>query len=402
MNRRNKFLSLMGTLMILLIVLFLIIPIEMNKTGTRYIQSEKDEIRAYYTALYFDGTGEGNCIALENNIGYVSFDLMNYIDEDVTERDIEYEIKTIHTFYDAGGNEINNENITEETDLYVLDVWKTPKKIGNDTYKYEINVVQSTGDTVKRNYDGTEQDYYFFEYEKGDSGAIGKKHNTTIKVERTTQNSIEGPEYFSIVVQLVKPYREVFIINMVISDRLISFSNYTDDNFGINIEKLQIQTANIFKYTSDNSDRVVSSGSNEQIIKKFTSKAFRVTLSWDNMLLDEARLKYLHKDIFKFTESEASNIDIAEIYILSLSQSDNHGEMTLYVPQGSDFTLNFMPISNEYYVYAKIEIVDNDQNNNYVLYDKSFAGYTDAEIISEGTYKDFVLVASNDKNSIVH
>ena len=47
-------------------------------TLTRYIKREQDEIKAYYTSLYFDTNGNGKTIALENNVGHIVVD--NYME----------------------------------------------------------------------------------------------------------------------------------------------------------------------------------------------------------------------------------------------------------------------------------------------------------------------------------
>lgn len=52
---------------------------------------------------------------------------MNYIGEDVTQRDIEYIIEKPSKFYNSKGEVM--ENPSGEEDLYVLDVWGKPKKL---------------------------------------------------------------------------------------------------------------------------------------------------------------------------------------------------------------------------------------------------------------------------------
>ena len=92
MKERRRFFVLAGILLVMIMV-FTSIVLVSDYTKTRLIQRKQDEVKAYYTALYFDATGEGSAIALDNSVGYFTFDLMNYIGEDVTERDIVYEIK---------------------------------------------------------------------------------------------------------------------------------------------------------------------------------------------------------------------------------------------------------------------------------------------------------------------
>ena len=107
MREKKRFLVLAGILFTISL-LYVALTIAGNYTKTRLIQRKEDEVKAYYTALYFEGTGEGSAIALDNSIGYVTFNLMNYIDEDVTERDIVYEIATRDNFYTDTGEKIPN------------------------------------------------------------------------------------------------------------------------------------------------------------------------------------------------------------------------------------------------------------------------------------------------------
>ena len=71
--------SLIATLILVYISSAWLLP-----TLSRYIKRTQDEIRAHYTALYFASTGEGKTIAMEDGIGYIDFDLRNYVGENVT------------------------------------------------------------------------------------------------------------------------------------------------------------------------------------------------------------------------------------------------------------------------------------------------------------------------------
>lgn len=359
-------------------------------TNTRYIKKETDEIRGYYTSLYFQGTGEGNCIVLENQIGYTSFELMNYIGEDVTKRDIEYNIRTLDTYYDKAGNVISP---TDEADLYVKDVWGNPKQIARNTYKYEIEVVNNTGEAGNGGSTGGD---YMFSYQQNGNNGIGKKHSVTLKVERKSEyGDVDKIENISIVVELKKPYKEVYIINMVVVNRLIAFTNLETTQFEVPLQSLNIQTADVF--TRDVTiDGVVSS---------ITSKAFKVTLSWENLILDKRDVGILH-NVTTIDEimaaingtSDASNIDISKAYIIGLTYdtSDNSkGELQLYIPQSSSFNIDFFPTDKTYSVYAKVEILS---NSDYTIYNEAYGGYTDSEF----SLNDSIYVLGNDKDKLIH
>ena len=85
----TKRIIVLGSIFLLLICVYLFSS-GLRTTISRYIKREQDEIKAYYTSLYFASDGEGKSLAVESNVGYVEFSLMNYIGEDVTQRDIEF------------------------------------------------------------------------------------------------------------------------------------------------------------------------------------------------------------------------------------------------------------------------------------------------------------------------
>ena len=204
-------------------------------TFSRYIKRTEDEIRAYYTSLYFASTGEGKTIALEDGEGYIDFDLRNYIGEDVTQRDIIYTISKPSEFYDASGNVITEPS---GQDLYVLDVWGNPQKIENSSYLYDVEIVQNNGEMVS-------EGVYTFTYEKLGAGAKGKVHTLTCKIKARNGHAPKD-DRISIVVQLTKPYKEVLIINMNISNRLITFSHKEIAVFNVPFDKIYVQTADLF------------------------------------------------------------------------------------------------------------------------------------------------------------
>ena len=197
---------------------------------------------------------------------------------------------------------------------------------------------------------------------------------------------------------------------MTISERLIVFSNNVVTELENTIEELSIQTADIYShiYKKDLDDNYVSSprtfstpklGANgeqekiegvlQYITKTATSKPLQVTLTWDNLIFNEVLTSYF-----------PTGVVVTDLTTLS---SDN-GSVTLLIPQGSDFKLQFYATDATYQVDAKVEIYDSDVDG-YVIYDKFFGGYTDTEITikSDGaSSNDSILVLNNTKQGLVH
>lgn len=358
MVEKKKFISLSVVLLVLIAVLLGIVVNIKNSTSTRYIKREKDEVKAYYTSLYMDATGEGNGIILENNVGSTSFEFKNYIDEDVTKRNIEYKIDTVSEFYDKSGNIISD---PYGKDLYVLDLWGQPTKIENDTCKYEVSIESNNGQVA-------ENGNYLFEYEERGSSAVGKTHKITLRLERKASASItpiSNIEKLSIVIQIIKPYKTIYVINMFVSNRLILFSDLDIELFEMPFKALQIQTANFFNYT-----RLTS------FSEMNTSKAFKLTVDWNGLILNENTLKNIHNNIFDLLgTTDASNLDISKPYIVQLDQDSDKGTLVIYVPQSSNFNLNFFTRLDNYEVKVKVEIYCEDTKEYEGYTSDTFGGY---------------------------
>lgn len=365
MEQKRKFYAL-TIMLIVLLGIGIIFTLVLEKTSTRYIQRQKDEIRGYYTSLYFDSQVSGSGVVLENNEGWVDLTLMNYKDNHVTKRDITYTIPTINTFYNQQGKPI--EIVDGSQDLYVLDVWKKPKMVGVDTYKYDVNVLANDA-TIDEN-----TGEYIFRYENRDESSdegIGKKHHITVQLKRKQDApKMTNAEHVSIVIQLQKPYKEVYIIDLTISNQLIVFSHTTNQVLGVDFNMVHIQTANIFSHLQEEttSNSILRVNENNQ---PFSSKAFLVQLSWRGMLLDKSSLIPLHNGaempIWKNINQEYG-LDITEPYIVHVEQSDSGGTLSIYVPQASDFDLRYLPVDSTYQLQAMIYIYD-EVEKTYVLYD---------------------------------
>lgn len=366
----------MKKIIILIGIIFLLVLFSslLAITTARYIKREKDAIIASYTALYMTNDGENRVVALEDNVGYMSFHLMNYDGEDVTKRDIVYSIKAPDTFYDEKGNEIEKSKYSIASSFYVLDVWGKPQAIGKDTYKYNIEVTSNSG---KKNNDGD----YVLEYETTDNNDIGKTHDIVLKIERTSEEDFFGNENISIVVQLSKPYKEVYIFDINITNYLIAFSSNAKQKFEIDYRTLYIQSINSYAY--------VGSEKRKKNGYTFLPNAIKLTITWNDLLLDLNALYDLHLYDGNFIES--SNIDITKPFIVSINNSQK-GSLVIYVPQASDFSLDFLEYGNNINLSVKVEVyVTTTSDEKYVIYDSSLGGYN---VDERGMY--YIIGGNND------
>ena len=378
--------SALSMILVFLIVIYLF-DVGLLSTISRYIKREQDEIVAYYTALYLDTDGMGKTIAFENKEGYVDFNLMNFIGEDVTQRDIEYTIKKPEVFYDENGAVIADPSSTDIDDIHVLDVWGEPKKVQRNTYLYAVEITENSGEHIGDN-------KYKFTYEKLGSSGVGKTHHITLKLKRTSGDDDFSTENVSIVVQLEKPYKEVFIIDVVASSKLVTFSTTDIDHYENTFNSINVQSADLYAYTKSGVKRadVVIEGKTYE----YTSKAFKLTFTWEGFILDENGLEGIQFGTNGSPDNNGSGsninndayyLDIDRPVISKIDATLNKGELVIFVPQGSSFSLNFLPFIGEesnYKIDVKIEIcLKSEGLTLFELYNSDFFGYNH----DEGTKK---------------
>ena len=348
---------------ILLLTLFLTVvslfQVLIYPSMARYIKQERDRLVARYTALYLTTNGEGKTISLEKKgdtyEGFMSFDLMNYKDEDVTRRDIVYTIDTLVNtdFYDSTGNKITK---PEGKDLYVLDLWGEPVNIGDDTYKYKVSMesVVEEGKAFDLKSD------IKFTYKKNWDQDIGSIHSLNIKVEREADyGELNGVENISIIVQILKPYKQVFVINVSLSNYLIMFSETDYSQFELDFKRVYVQSANIYRYFKGTD--TLKKYPNMKPIYEISSKALKVVISWDeNYRINLHDVDDLHIGIGDYKD----NIRIDKPFIDA--SSITRTSLTIYVPQGSDFYLEFYKINQNIYsqIYAYVEVLSGNIGSN--------------------------------------
>ena len=421
-DRSSKNLFILGTLITSLILVY-ISTVWLLPTLTRYIYREQDEIKAYYTALYFASNGDGKTIAMENNEGYVEFDLRNYIDENVTQRNIVYHISKPTEYYDKYGKPIDNvEKHLEDPNnqLYVLDVWKNPKLISRSTYYYNVSIEKNTGEEAPEDMIGNESKtlkHYLFRYEKLGTSAVGKTHTVTCKIESTRDNELQE-DTISLVVQLTYPYKEVLIINMKVSNRLVTFAHGETTLFDINFDQLYIQSSDLYANYKNDQNTIRTAYVDNDTHYEYTPYAFKLTITWSGYVLDEENLEGIHlgtssslgadkysdslsnndqrSEIYPNPEGDKPYIDIDKSTIVKIdsdysTETGHTGELIIFIPQSTDICLLFLKTATKGTVDVKVEayvkLVDNNTTTEgYELYEQNiFGGY----VHTDGKYNLF-------------
>ena len=371
----------------LALILLIAVQIIFLPTVARYVKQESDKIVASYTSLYMSSDGEGKVVSVEDKLGYLNLKLMNYEDSNVTQRDIEYTVSRPTIFYKANGEAIASSEIETylaadpSNQLHVLDVWNQPQVVGRDTYKYIQSIASSDGETTTNT--NTPGDDYLFSYEKLNNSAVGKIHNLLIEFNRDRGTDFKGTEDVSIIVQLSKPYKEVFIINVKISDKLIVFSNTDALVYETTFQRLYIQSADIFSHykgTTEILRKYNKRGTTKAQAQyvQIAPRALLVTFKWDNFYFDVNCLKDYHlpNDNIPGINSDAGNIDISKPYVSNLDIANK--TLVMYVPQGSNFYLDFLQIDKDTIstvdVRIEVTIIDGG-NKSFDIYDEIYGGY---------------------------
>lgn len=368
MDRRRLFSRLFTMMFTLIVFLFLFYSNALSTTTSRFVKQEKDEILAKYTALYFRTSIEKASIAYENGNAYVSFDVFNYEGTWVTQRDIEYKVRIDEVdYYTEKGDKVTS---GYDGKIYVKDVWGNPVLVGKDTLNYTSSIVDYNGETYER--DGKINN--LFTYEQLGATGVSKTHSLTVKLTRNDKDdSIDGEEHVSLVIELIRPYRQIYVIELIISDKIITFSNNNVSKFETDLEELRCQTINMFSHYYNGNERIVKSDNASYKDKKYLSNAVMLEFVFDGLYLDENELNKLHIVPNGFS----SNIDISQPYVImqdgdAVKYNGTVGTLRMYVPQASDFSLYFLPVADNYYVKVNIKAM---LEIGYTLYDTNLGGY---------------------------
>ena len=194
--------------------------------------------------------------------------------------------------------------------------------------------------------------------------------------------------------QLEKPYKEVFIIDIVASSKLVTFSTTDIVHYENTFNSINVQSADLYAYTKSGDKRadvVIGDKTYE-----YTSKAFKLTFTWEGFILDENGLEGIQFGTNGSPDNNGSGsninndayyLDIDRPVISKIDATLNKGELVIFVPQGSSFSLNFLPFIGEeskYKIDVKIEIcLKSEGLTLFELYDSAFFGYNH----DEGTKK---------------
>lgn len=352
-NIKIKLAILIVAILCVIIAQFAILP-----TLSRFRKVTSDEVRAYYTALYIDQDASGKVIAVEEQPdgsyeGDFSINISNFIGEDVTERDIEYKIYQKEILGPSNG------------EYYVLGTWNEHVPVETATLGYEINI-KNEGVTEMTAATHILPILY-------NSGEVpqGVTNSHIIHIKRPSATikpwaSSDEIERISIVIEINEPYRDVVVIDLLVSTKLIVYSTQKINKFGFEAERLYVQTASSWKEI--NYDNNIG----------FKTDAFKVIIKWDNYRIDNSFEK-----IFKHVPEGTGNFDsryIDQVYYefddATGNNVTNNNYLILYVPANSDFYIDFYKFDSSgtksIMAYNALML---QSTGAYAAYDETYNGY---------------------------
>lgn len=362
----TKLTVLISLLTVVILLQFLILP-----TVSRLRDVHLDEVRGYYTALHLSHDGEGKVVALEEQYvgdtpngykGSFSFTINNFDNDGITQRDISYKIYTKEIQKDSNG------------DYYVTGVWGRKIDIKPATVNYTVNIVGegSTQETA------TEHNLESYATIDPDSDPVGTSASHMIEIHRKP----DAPEWdenneveeITIVIELISPYHEIFVANILVSPRLIVYSISKVDKFHTTAYRLHIQTASSFKK--------ITSGDNS-----YLPDAFRVILNWDGLYFDNT-----FNEILKHTGSgqpDPTKISTPTLIIPNLITTQK--TLQMYIPAGADFYIDFYSNGSgtpQIYTYAELKNSDSKKYSAYTKYDYNVNRTFDVNVLIGETEKN--------------
>ncbi len=235
------------------LALSIILLISIGTSLSKFIMEEKDNITGGYTDFILEHDGNGKSIILQKDsnsndyIGYIEFNVYNYRDEQVSARDVKFNFATPTDDELSAGA--------------VDDGWGTsiPIKVPTHKGKYQAEIV------------GQQDSYYTLE---------GNTKNTISVRLQVTYTPVAGDDlvsgdfidHISMILITTDPYESRQVIDVNISNSLISFGIIEKNYFDFSERQVTINTSSDFSADSSNYNA-------------------KLEFYYSNVIFDEARFK---------------------------------------------------------------------------------------------------------------
>lgn len=313
---------------ILLILSFLLL-IFIGTSLSKFILNKSDNITGGYTDFILEHDAEGKTAILQKEnetiyTGYVEFNVYNYRDEKVSARNVIYDLRLPEP------QEISNG--------YVDDGWgnniliNKPKASG----EYDVTIESTGGDkTLNENVKESE--------------AVRIKINYTLG-QNDDLESLDFSDKISIILETSEPYSSRQVINVDVSNSLLSFNVVSKNYFGFTEETVTINTAADLSPNNDNIfSKVEFSYSGITFDEsRFITENSNVELSISNNIITISNIRPSSQLILHFYTSKSS--------ILTVKAFSNQNDTT---PYKSVSGLGKCDANGVYVVYSNVAVYGN-------------------------------------------
>ena len=318
-NNKNTSLLIMFFMAIILVVFA-------SASLAKYAFTFNQQMVGHYVDYRIAHDGEGRSAILEtvnvttsedssyqyDYVGYIVLSVTNVVDGQVSQRDIDFSLRT------PTKDEIING---------VADAWKNVYSVESTSKNYEVEIVNSQGnimDTSSNEY----KELTHFEERVEDTSSL----NLTIRRRVNDKNGadvaeLSSMEKITIVLETSTPYKDLQIFNIIVTNNLKMMSVHEDNYFGFEQVEVDIKTSKFYTISHNNSTME-------------SLRPVKVELSVTNLTFDYER--FILSVEGNYAELTDTNTFTNGYYFTRVNGVIT--KITLFIPAGSELKLYFYKV----------------------------------------------------------
>ena len=316
-NNKNTSLLIMFFMAIILVVFA-------SASLAKYAFTYNQQLVGHYVDYRIAHDGEGRSAILEtvnvttsedssyqyDYVGYIVLSVTNVVDGQVSQRDIDFSLRT------PTKDEIKNG---------VEDAWKNVYSVESTSKNYEVEIVNSQGNIMDTN---EYRELTHFEERVEDTSSL----NLTIRRRVNDKNGaavaeLSSMEKITIVLETSSPYKDLQIFNIIVTNNLIMMSVHEDNYFGFEQVEVDIKTSKFYTISQNNSTME-------------SLKPVKVELSVTNLTFDYER--FILSVEGNYAELTDTNTFTNGYYFTRVNGVIT--KITLFIPAGSELKLYFYKV----------------------------------------------------------
>lgn len=320
MKRKNN----KNTSLLIIFFMAIILVVFASASLAKYAFTFNQQMVGHYVDYRISHDGDGRSAILEtvntttsedgtyqyDYVGYIVLSVTNVVDGQVSQRDIDFSLRT------PDKDEIKNG---------VEDAWKNVYSVESTSKNYEVEIVNSQGNIMDTN--STEyKNLTHFDERVEDTSSL----NLTIRRRVKDKNGdaiddLSSMEKITIVLETSTPYNDLQIFNIIVTNNLIMMSVLEDTYFGFEQVEVDIKTSKFYSIAENNSTME-------------SLRPVKVELSITNLTFDYERFILSVEGNY----AELSNTNtFTNGYYFTKDANGVITKITLFIPAGSELKLYF-------------------------------------------------------------